>query len=108
MAPTALVFYQSKSLGNQYENDIFVGSFDGGRIFNFNLNDQRDELVLDGTLSDKIAKNNKEFQNILFADGFSYITDIKIDPGSGDMYVVRDQLKIERRDQLWHWEQYTE
>src|SRR5574339_119187 len=88
VAPTALVFYESKSLGNQYENDMFVGSFDGGRIFNFNLNDQRDELLLEGALSDKIANNKKEYQDILFADGFSYITDIKIEPGSGDMYVV--------------------
>jgi glucose/arabinose dehydrogenase len=88
VAPTALVFYQFNSLGNQYENDIFVGSADGGRIFNFNLNDQRDGLLLNGPLSDKIANNKEEYQDILFADGFSYITDIKIDPGSGNMYII--------------------
>lgn len=99
VAPTGLIFYQSTSLGNEYENDMFVATVDGGRIFHFDLNDQRDALLLDGTLSDRIAKDKKEFQDILFADGFSYITDIKVDPGSGHMYIVSGS-KVSKTEKL--------
>ena len=39
VAPIAIVFLNSDKLGKQYENDIFVGTVNGGRIFNFNLRD---------------------------------------------------------------------
>src|SRR5215208_6180375 len=40
VAPTALLFLDSKNLGAEYENDMFVGSVDG-QIFHFDLNDNR-------------------------------------------------------------------
>src|SRR5215211_7862065 len=82
VAPTALLFLDSDKLGSQYQNDMFVGSADGGRIFHFDLNDKRDGLVLKGSLTDKI-----EFKDILFAEGFSIITDLKQGP-DGNLYVV--------------------
>ena len=51
VAPTAITFLDSDKLGTQYENDMFVGNVKGGRIFNFNLNDNRTELVLDSPLN---------------------------------------------------------
>src|SRR5215204_4965391 len=87
VAPTALLFLDSDKLGSQYQNDMFVGSADGGRIFHFDLNDKRDGLVLKGNLTDKIAIDKTEFKDILFAEGFSIITDVKQGP-DGNLYVV--------------------
>jgi len=87
VAPTALLFLDSDKLGSQYQNDMFVGSADGGRIFHFDLNDKRDGLVLKGSLTDKIAIDKTEFKDILFAEGFSIITDLKQGP-DGNLYVV--------------------
>src|SRR5215212_4432973 len=87
VAPTALLFLDSDKLGSQYQNDMFVGSADGGRIFHFDLNDKRDGLVLKGNLTDKIAYDKTEFKDILFAEGFSIITDLKQGP-DGYPYIV--------------------
>ena len=86
VAPTALLFLNSKNLGSQYENDMFVGSVDG-QIFHFDLNDNRTGLLLKGVLEDKIASDDTEFADILFAEGFSIITDLKQGP-DGNLYVV--------------------
>ena len=66
---------------------MFVGSADGGRIFHFDLNDKRDGLVLKGNLTDKIAIDKTDFADILFAEGFSIITDLKQGP-DGYPYIV--------------------
>ena len=87
IAPTALLFLNSDKLGSVYENDMFVGSADGGRIFHFDLNDKRDGLVLKGNLTDKIAVNKLDFDDILLAEGFSIITDVKQGP-DGYLYIV--------------------
>ena len=84
--PTALLFLDSKNIGAEYQNDMFVGSADG-QIFHFNLNDNRTGLLLKGVLEDKIATDDKEFADILFAQGFGIITDLKKDP-DGNLYVV--------------------
>jgi glucose/arabinose dehydrogenase len=87
IAPTALLFLDSDKLGSAYQNDIFVGSADGGRVFHFDLNDKRDGFVLKGNLTDKIAIDKTEFADILFAEGFSIITDVKQGP-DGYPYIV--------------------
>ncbi|MGB9167817.1 MAG: PQQ-dependent sugar dehydrogenase [Nitrososphaeraceae archaeon] len=84
--PTALLFLDSKTYGAEYENDMFVGSVDG-QIFHFNLNDNRTGLLLKGVLQDKIATDDTEFADILFAEGFGIITDLKQGP-DGSIYVV--------------------
>jgi aldose sugar dehydrogenase len=86
IAPTALLFFDSKNFGAEYENDMFVGSVDG-QIFHFNLNENRTGLLLKGVLEDKIAADDTEFADILFAKGFSIITDLKQGP-DGNLYVV--------------------
>ena len=87
VAPTALLFLDSDKLSSQYKNDMFVGSVDGGRIFHFDLNENRTELLLKGVLEDKIASDSTEYNDILFAEGFSIITDIKQGP-DGYLYIV--------------------
>ena len=84
--PTALLFLDSRNFGTDYENDMFVGSVDG-QIFHFKLNDNRTGLLLKGVLEDKIAADDTEFDDILFAEGFSIITDLKQGP-DGNLYVV--------------------
>ena len=84
--PTALLFLNSDKLGSEYKNDMFVGSVDG-RIFHFDLNANRTELLLKGVLEDKIATDSTEYGDILFAEGFSIITDLKQGP-DGYLYVV--------------------
>src|SRR5215203_367781 len=86
VAPTALLFLDSKNLGAGYENDMFVGSVDG-QIFHFDLNENRTGLLLKGVLEDKIASDDTEFADILFAEGFGIITDLKQGP-DGNLYVV--------------------
>lgn len=87
VAPTALLFFDSDKFGSQYKNDIFVGSVDAGRIFHFDLNKNRTGLDLQGSLADKIATDSTEYGDILFAEGFSIITDLKQGP-DGSLYVV--------------------
>jgi DUF1009 family protein len=74
-------------LGSNNKDDIFVGSADGGRLFHFDLNENRNGLVLKGNLTDKIAYDKSEFDDILFAEGFSIITDLK-QGSDGYLYVV--------------------
>jgi aldose sugar dehydrogenase len=86
VAPTAVLFFNSDKLGNQYRNDMFVGSAKD-IIFDFDLNKDRTALLLNGTLSDKIADSDTELEDITFAKGFGTITDIKAGP-DGYLYVV--------------------
>jgi glucose/arabinose dehydrogenase len=87
IAPTGISFLNSDKLGSQYKNDIFVGSADGGYLFHFKLNDARNGFILNGNLTDKIAYNRTDFDGILFAEGFSIITDVKQGP-DGYLYIV--------------------
>jgi aldose sugar dehydrogenase len=87
VAPTAIIFLNSDKLGIQYENDIFVGNTKGGRIFNFDLNDDRTELVLNNPLDDKVADTDDELEDITFARGLGIITDLEVGP-DGYLYVV--------------------
>ncbi|HEX6294928.1 MAG TPA: PQQ-dependent sugar dehydrogenase [Nitrososphaeraceae archaeon] len=87
VAPTGLSFLDSDRLGSVYKNDIFAGSADGGRIFHFDLNENRDCFVLKGNLTDRIALDKTEYNDILFAEGFSIITDVKQGP-DGYLYIV--------------------
>jgi aldose sugar dehydrogenase len=79
IVPTAIVFLDSKSLGEEYENDLFVASATG-KIFHFNLDESRRQLVLEGNLADKIADSEKEHDDIVFANNMGLITDLKVGP----------------------------
>jgi aldose sugar dehydrogenase len=87
VGPTALKFLDSDKLGIQYQNDMFVGDVHNGRIYHFDLNNERTELILDGMLADKVADVDSENENIIFADGVGSITDIEVGP-DGYLYVV--------------------
>src|SRR5919198_1087249 len=78
---TAIKFLDSSKLGKQYKNDMFVGDFHKGYLYDFNLNKKRTGLSLKGPLKDKIANNNSdELNKVIFGKGFGGITDIQVGP----------------------------
>jgi glucose/arabinose dehydrogenase len=89
-ALTGIEFLNSSKLGTKYTNNIFVGDYNGGNLYFFQMNDNRNGLKLDkfgSALSDKVVDNNQEFSSIIFGTGFGGITDIKTGP-DGFLYIV--------------------
>jgi len=84
---TAIKFLNSDKLGKKYENDMFVGTYNQHFIYRFDLNEDRKGLVLKGLLKDKVANNEDEMQDIIFARGFSGITDLDVGP-DGFLYIL--------------------
>ena len=91
VAPTAVKFLSSDKLGTQYENDLFIGDANNGNIYRFDLNNDRTELVLQGQLTDKVADNISENQDIIWGKGFGIITDIQVGP-EGYLYILSINL----------------
>ena len=87
VAPTALIFLDSDKLGKKYKNDIFVGSAKNGRIFHFNLKENRKSLSLSGNLTDLVLNEKDNSSKIIFGKGFGIITDLEVGP-DGYLYVV--------------------
>jgi glucose/arabinose dehydrogenase len=87
VSPTAVKFLASDELGEEYKNDMFVGDFNNGNIYRFDLNEGRTELVLEGPLEDTISEKPEELQRVLFGQGFGAITDIEMGP-DGYLYVL--------------------
>jgi glucose/arabinose dehydrogenase len=87
VSPTALAFLGSDGLGKQYQDDMFVGDFNYGRIYHFKLNLSRNGLLLAGPIENGIAETNIELKDVIFATGFNGITDIKVSP-DGYLYVL--------------------
>jgi aldose sugar dehydrogenase len=87
VAFTALVFLDSKMLGKEYENDLFVAANNNGKIYHFDLNNNRNSLELHDLLADKIANSTKELKDVEFASGFGEITDLEMGP-DGYLYVL--------------------
>ena len=84
---TGIVFLNSKMLGKQYENDLFVGNYLDGEIYHFKLNNNRSSLALSDDLVDKIVDSPSELDDVTFATGFGQITDLKVGP-DGYLYVL--------------------
>lgn len=91
VGPTALVFLNSTKLGERYENDMFVGDINNGYLYHFDLIKNRTVLDLDykaGGLTDKVANTTSELTDVIFGRGFGGVTDIKVGPADGYLYVV--------------------
>ena len=88
VAPTAILFFDSKQLGNYYQNDLFVANAGGGKIYHFDLSQDRKLLELRDPLADKVVDSEIEEDSITFAEGFGMITDLEINPYDGYLYVV--------------------
>jgi aldose sugar dehydrogenase len=88
VAPTAIAFLDSNKLGKQYQNDIFVGSVKNGIIYHFNPSKDRKSLSLSGDLSDLVFNKKDDATQITFGKNFGIITDLKVSPYDGYLYVV--------------------
>jgi aldose sugar dehydrogenase len=84
---TSIEFLNSDKLGKEYENDIFIGTFNDGLIYNFDLNKNRTKLALYGVLHDQIADTNEQLQEIIFGEDMNSITDLETGP-DGYLYVL--------------------
>jgi aldose sugar dehydrogenase len=87
VAPTGIVFLHSPKLGEQYENDMFVGDWHNGNLYRFDLNHNRTMLDLQGALSDRKADTPGETEDVLFGEGFSGIVDLDVGP-DGYLYIL--------------------
>jgi glucose/arabinose dehydrogenase len=98
VVPTGITFMNSKKLGSQYENDMFVADDLNGNIYHFKLNSQRTGLMLpSGPLRDLVANRTDHLDQIKFGKGFGGITDLKVNPYDGYLYVLTfDQGTIYR------------
>jgi glucose/arabinose dehydrogenase len=90
VGPTAIVFLNSTELGAQYENDVFVGDVNNGRIYHFVPNTDRNGFDL-GSLTDQVVDSPSELTPFIFGTGFGAgfqgVTDLKVGP-DGFLYVV--------------------
>jgi aldose sugar dehydrogenase len=85
---TGIKFFHSDKFGEQYKEDIFIGSIVTGNIYHFDLNEDRTQLVLAGELEDKIAETRKTgTEDIVFGEGFAGISDLEVGP-DGYLYIV--------------------
>jgi glucose/arabinose dehydrogenase len=84
---TALRFLNSSIYGNEFENDMFVGDFNNGNLYHFDLNEDRTELILDGKLEDMIVNQSQEINENIFGRGFAGISDIEVGP-DGYLYII--------------------
>ena len=76
-------------MGFQYENSIFVGDIINGNIYHFKLAPNRTELLLPtGPLEDRVVNSSDTLDGIIFGRGFGGITDIKVGPDDGYLYVL--------------------
>lgn len=87
VAATAIRFLDSDRYGEEYENDMFVGDFNNGNLYHFDLNINRTELQLHGSLKDKVADASSELKDTVFGQGFGPITDIQVGP-DGYLYIL--------------------
>ncbi|HET7146945.1 MAG TPA: PQQ-dependent sugar dehydrogenase [Candidatus Nitrosopolaris sp.] len=98
VVPTGIVFLNSNKMGNQYKDDMFVADDLNGNLYHFKLNMQRTGLQLPyGSIADGVANSNDSLDQIIFAKGFGGITDLKVNPYDGFLYVLTfDQGTIYR------------
>ncbi len=96
---TAIRFIDSDQLGENYQYDLFAADINNGNVYYFDLTTNnnnntidkadinRDSLLLDGQLSDKIANTTEESNEALFATGFAGVTDLEVGP-DGYLYIL--------------------
>ena len=84
---TGIKFLNSTALGEEYLNDVFVGDINNGRIYHFDLNQDRTGLMLEGALEDGVADNVGELGPVIFGTGFRSISDIEVGP-DGYLYIL--------------------
>jgi glucose/arabinose dehydrogenase len=101
VGPTDIEFFRSSKLGDEYTNNIFVGDIKRGNLYLFDVNENRDGILLNSAqqksgLSDLIVNSEEELSSVTFASGFGGITDIETGP-DGFLYV----LSYHKEGDIW-------
>ncbi len=89
VAPTAMLFLRSDSLGASYRDDLFVGAHNqAGKIYRFELTPDRTSLVLtDPLVTDRVADTFSEADLFQWGNAFGAVVDLEIGP-DGALYVA--------------------
>ncbi|HVX02598.1 MAG TPA: PQQ-dependent sugar dehydrogenase [Nitrososphaera sp.] len=91
IAPTGLAFVppNSEAFAAKYGNSLFVGGFNTGTLYRFQLNENRDGFVFNSPKlkEDDVANIGDSQDEITFGTGFGAITDVMFGP-DGFLYVV--------------------
>jgi glucose/arabinose dehydrogenase/plastocyanin len=89
IVPVGLKFLTSNKLGEEYENDLFVGSFLNGKIYHFDLTEDRNHLVVPDSFTYKqmATWNSTGSEDITFGEGFGGISSLNVGP-DGYLYVI--------------------
>jgi glucose/arabinose dehydrogenase len=88
VGPTALKFLDSEAYGSEYQDDMFVGDVNEGKLYHFDLNQIRTQLILDGQVEDNVVDTPDEIpEKMVFGEGFGTITDIQLGP-DGYIYAL--------------------
>lgn len=58
---------------------MFVGNVNEGKIYHFDLNQNRTQLILDGQVEDNVVDTPDEIpKKMVFGEGFGTTTDIEL------------------------------
>jgi len=98
---TSIVFLNSTKLGTNYTNDMLVGDFHNGNIYDFKLSSNRSSLILPPAISDKVVNRVNETESLIFAKGFGGITDMELGP-DGYLYVLSVYQSGDNCDPIRH------
>jgi glucose/arabinose dehydrogenase len=104
VSPGGIGFVDGRSLGPQFEGDLFVGGarnfLQGGHLFRFDLTGNRQKIAVDDPrLQDRVADNNHKFditesESLLIGTNFGVVTDIETGPNGNLFLVSLDQGAI--------------
>lgn len=84
---------KSSVLGEKYKNNIFVGDYNNGNLYYFEVNSTRTGIKLDTSqqqagLSSLVVDNDNQLSAVTFGSGFGGISDIKTGPKDGFLYIL--------------------
>jgi aldose sugar dehydrogenase len=93
VAVTDIEFMKSSVLGEKNKKNIFVGDYNNGNLYYFEVNSTRTGINLDINqekigLSSLVVDNANQQSAVTFGTGFGGISDIKIGPTDGFLYVL--------------------
>jgi glucose/arabinose dehydrogenase len=95
---TDIEFFNSDKLGNNYTNNIFVGDFNNGNLYYFEVNESRTGLQFEHPqlADDLVASNDRQRAAVIFGTGFTGgITDIETG-SDGYLYILTYSGKVYR------------
>jgi glucose/arabinose dehydrogenase len=94
---TDIEFFESAKFGQNHTDNIFVGDFNHGNLYYFQVNGTRDGLKLNLThlADDLVASTPHQVSAVIFGTGFGGITDIATGP-DGYLYILTYAGKMYR------------